>query len=89
MTNFCFHIGDAGALNYIILFHPEISCDAINNALFMFFQVVDNADELIIIFACNHLNRLMNCIHTWYLSQPLVAMQLLLHVCQNIDSKIV
>ena len=25
----------------------------------MFFQVVDNADELIIIFACNHLNRLI------------------------------
>ena len=59
MTNFCFHIGDAGALNYIILFHPEISCDAINNALFMFLQVIDNADELIIIFACNHLNRLI------------------------------
>ena len=54
-----FHVGNAGTLDHVIsLFASIVSRAAVNEALFVTFEV-DYADEFVVIFIRNHLDRLI------------------------------
>ena len=51
-----FHVGNAGTLDHVvILFASIISCAAVNEALFVTFEVY-YADEFVVIFTRDHLD---------------------------------